>query len=325
MTNEENSPAVQNAQGPYPYIEEDEINLLDLLMVLVRHKTFIVCIVLLTGIAAIFYSLRMTNIYRSEATISPREEEKSSTGLLSALGGIGGTVAEGLGLGSGGSLKKLDLVLNSRNLTARVLEKYNLMPIFFSDRWDEKKKEWRTDRPPTLQDGQKAMKGLLTVKEQTSKNAIMIGFDYKDPKTAKKIVDYYLTELSETLREEVLHDAAENKRFFEKQINRTSDPLLKEKIYSLLAREIEKETFARAQKYFSFQVLDPPIVPDINKRIKPKRRLICILSVVVAFFIAIFLAFLREYIQNLKTEDQERYQELVRGLRFWRGKKGSLL
>ena len=54
--------------------------------------------------------------------------------------------------------------------------------------------------------------------------------------------------------------------------------------------EIEKETFARAQKYYSFIVLDPPVAADIDKKVKPKRALICTLSVTVAGFLAIFLA-----------------------------------
>ena len=89
----------------------------------------------------------------------------------------------------------------------------------------------------------------------------------------------------------------------------------------MLAREIEKDTFARAQKYYSFTVLDPPIVPDLNKRVKPKRSLICILSVTVAFFLAIFLAFFVEYVQRIKTEDQERYRELAQGLKLWKSKR----
>ena len=152
------------------------------------------------------------------------------------------------------------------------------------------------------------------------KNTITAGFDHEDPKTAKKVVDYYLTELSEILREEVLKDAAENMRFFRKQLENTIDSLLEEKIYSMLAKEIEKETFARAQKYYSFLVLDPPIVPDPDKKIRPKRALICILSVIVAFFLAVFLAFIKEYAHRLKTEDQERYQEMVQGMSFRRKK-----
>ena len=231
-------------------------------------------------------------------------------------------VAGQLGLGGTGSLQKLEVVLKSRNLTNRIIEKYKLMPIIFSDAWDVDKKKWLTEKAPTLQDGWKAMQDLLTVSTDIKKGTIKVGFDHKDPKTAKEIAEYYLTDLSEILREEVIRDAAENRRFFEKQLETTSDALLREKIYGMLAREIEKDTFARAQKYYSFTVLDLPIVPDLDKRIKPKRSLICILSVTVAFFLAIFLAFFMEYVQRIKTEDQERYEEIAQGLKFWKSSKG---
>ena len=110
-------------------------------------------------------------------------------------------------------------------------------------------------------------------------------------RNAKKMVEFYIIEVSEFLREETLNDAEENKRFLRQQLDQTSDVLLKEKIYILLANEIEKETFARAQKYYSFTVLDPPIVPDLNKKVKPKRRIICILSVTVVFFTAVLWRF----------------------------------
>jgi uncharacterized protein involved in exopolysaccharide biosynthesis len=225
-------------------------------------------------------------------------------------------MAEGLGLGGGGSLEKLEVVLKSRNLTNRVIKKYKLMPVIFSDDWNEKKKKWNTDEPPTLQDGWKEMQDSLTIRLDIKKNTIKMGFDHKDPETAKKVADYYLTELSEVLREEVIQDATQNMRFFRKQLEKTIDSLLKEKIYAMLAKEIEKETFARAQKYYSFLILDPPIVPDPDKKIRPKRALICILSVIVAFFLAVFLAFIKEYAHRLKSEDQERYQEMVQGMRF---------
>ncbi len=304
-------------EGDQPYTEEDEHNLLDLLMVLVRHKMLIIGVVLVSGIAAVVISLLMTNIYRSEATIAPRAQEKSAFSSLPALGGLGGMMAEGLGLGAGGSLEKLEVVLKSRNLANRVIEKYKLMPVIFSDLWNKKEKKWNTGSPPTLQDGFDVIrKGLLTVRVDVRKGTVNVAFDHEDPEAAKKFVGYYLTELSETLREEVLRDAAQNKRFFREQIERTIDTLLKEKIYSMLAKEIEKETFAQAQKYYSFLVLDPPIVPDPDKRIKPKRSRICILFVLAALFLAICLAFLKEYIYRIKTEDQERYQEMVQGLKF---------
>jgi LPS O-antigen subunit length determinant protein (WzzB/FepE family) len=131
------------------------------------------------------------------------------------------------------------------------------------------------------------------------------------------MVDHYISELSESLREDTLEDAAENERFLQEQLESTSDPLLKVKISELLAKEIEKETFARAQKHYSFIVLDPPVAPDPDKKVKPKRALICILSVTVAGFFAIFLAFFLEYIHNVRQgEDEERLQSLRKYLKL---------
>jgi uncharacterized protein involved in exopolysaccharide biosynthesis len=306
----------------HQYAEEDEINLLDLLMVLIKHKLLIIGMVFFAGFAAVSVSLLMTNIYRSEATIGIRTQEKTHLNPLSALGGLGNMVTEGFGFGSGGSLEKLEVVLKSRNLTNRVINKYKLMPIIFSDIWDDKKKKWEKEKPPTLQDCWEEIQDRLTVRVDIKKNTVNVGFDHEDPETAKELVDHYLKELSEVLREEVLQDATENMRFFREQLEKTTDTLLKEKIYNMLAKEIEKETFAKAQKYYGFLVLDPPIVSDRDKKLRPKRALICILSVILAFFLAVFLAFVMEYFNRLKTEDKERYQNLVQGLRF-RSKKNT--
>jgi uncharacterized protein involved in exopolysaccharide biosynthesis len=289
---------------PYPYEPEDEINLLDYFIVLFKHKWLIIGLVFLAGLAAVFVSLRMTNIYRSEATIIPRQEEKSATPpSIAILRGLGGMAEELAGLGSGGSLDKFQVVLKSRFLSQRIVDKYKLMPRLFEKDWDSEKKAWLINPAPTFQDAYNDLMDMLTVSRDRKSEVMTIKFDHKDPHFAKEMADHYLTELSETLREETLKDAKENQHFLRRQLEQTPDTLMKEKISAMLAREIEKEIFARAQTYYSFQVLDPPFVPDLDKKVKPRRALICILSVTVAFFVAIFLAFLLEYIQNVRTRE----------------------
>jgi uncharacterized protein involved in exopolysaccharide biosynthesis len=302
---------------PYEY-EEDEINLLDYFIVLLKYKWLILGIVFATGVAAVIISLMLPNIYRSEATIIPRQQEKSpASSALSALGALSGMAGELAGLGGGGDVDKFEVVLKSRDLARRVVEKYKLMPDLFEEEWDPLKKEWKENPAPTIQDAYKALMSMLIVSRDRKTDVLTIKFDHEDPNFAKVMADNYLAELSESLREETLKDAAENKRFLQEQIEQTSDPLLKVKISDLLAKEIEKETFARAQKYYSFIVLDPPVASDLDKKVKPKRALICILSVTVAGFFAIFLAFFLEYIHNVKHgEDEERLSSLRRYLRF---------
>lgn len=307
---EEKPPQIRITSQPrltepyYPYEPEDEINLLDYILVLLKHKWLIIIMVLGAGITSVYLTLQMPNIYRSEATIMPRKVEKSpDSAAISLLRGIGGMASELAGLGIGGSAEKFEIVLKSRILAKRIVEKRKIMPRLFSKIWDPQNRTWIENPPPTFQDAYRAIMGMMTISKDRKSDALTIKFDHEDPGFARDMVNYYLTELSEMLREETLTDASENQRFLRMQLMRISDVLMKEKIYAMLAREIEKETFARAQKYYSFQVLDPPIAPDLDKKVKPKRSMICMLSVIVAFFVAVFLAFFIEYINRLRTRE----------------------
>ncbi|HDI78102.1 MAG TPA: hypothetical protein ENF54_00510 [Desulfobacteraceae bacterium] len=298
-----------------PYYEEDEINLLDLFIVLLKHKWLIFFMVFFAGIASVIVTLRMPNIYRSEATIVPRKSAQSSgSSILKGLGGFG---AEILGIGGSGDPQKFETILKSRELTKRIVTKYHLLPVLFKEEWDRVKKRWKKNPPPTIQDAHKALMEMLHVVKDRKSDVMRIQFDSKDPVFAKEMVERFIKELSEFLREATLRDSQEKRRFFEEQLKSISDVLLKEKIYNLLAKEIEKETFTRAQKYYGFQVLDPPVVPDLNKKIKPKRRMICMVSVVTALFLSIFLAFFLEYIHNIKEkEDPERLKKLKESMKL---------
>ena len=93
---------------------------------------------------------------------------------------------------------------------------------------------------------------------------------------------------------------------------------IQEKVFELMTTEYELAKIEEAKDVNTIQVLDKAVPPD--KKSSPKRSLIVILSTFVAFFIAVFLAFFMEFIERIKTEDEERYQEIVQGLKIWKSK-----
>jgi uncharacterized protein involved in exopolysaccharide biosynthesis len=308
--------------NPYPpgMPEEDEINLLDLFIVVLKHKWMIFWVVFLAGIAAVAISLLMPNVYRSEAAITPTAQSRGSgSGALAALGemgGLGGMIAPDL-LQTSGSLEQFDLVLKSRELTNIIVLKYNLLPILYADFWDAEQNRWKPEmkKPPSWQDTYKLMQKMLKSVPDKKQNVVRLSFEFKDPKVAQTILNYYVTGLSEYLRQSVLVDSTAQLKALYEQLAKQTDPLLKNRIYGMIAGQIEKETVAMVQRYYGFNVLDPAFVPD--KKFAPKRALICLIAVVVAFFIAIFLAFFVEYVNNLKTrEDPERLASLRNALRL---------
>jgi len=330
--------------GGYPELAaEDEINLLDLFIVLLKHKVMICSVVLLAGIMAVVISMQMPNIYRSEITIAPTTQEKTGGGLA-ALGGFAAMVASDMGIGATGSLDQFEVVLKSRELTNNIVRKYSLMPIIFAKSWDTVNKRWKVGKPSalqnliqslpgmlggrpdkkpagkdpfTLEDAYPVMQGLLKITPNKKQNVMQLSVEHKDPLLAQAILNYYVVGLSEFLRLQTLTDAAAQQVQLNLQLAKTMDPMLRNRLYEVIAKQIEKETLAKVQKYYSFNIIDPAFVPE--KKFKPKRAQICLLSVVVAFFIAIFLAFFLEYLHNMKNnEDPERLANLRNALRFRR-------
>ena len=89
---------------------------------------------------------------------------------------------------------------------------------------------------------------------------------------------------------------------------------IQEEVFKLITTEHELAKIEEAKDVLTIQVLDRAVPPD--KKSSPKRSLIVILTTLVAFFLAVFLAFFFEYVDRIKTEDQERYRLLADNIGF---------
>ena len=59
-------------------------------------------------------------------------------------------------------------------------------------------------------------------------------------------------------------------------------------------------------------------MPDRGKKVKSKRSLICVLVVFAAFFMAVFPAFVIEFVRKIKADDPERFAQISNELRLFR-------
>ncbi len=249
--------------------------------------------VLTTGII----SFRMTNIYQSTAVISPVSSKEGGGGLSAIALQFGGL--PGISLpGSASSSSEILNLMKSNVLREKVIEKYNLLPLLFHEKWSIEKKGWKVERVPTLWDGLRAIEGIVKVSNNIKDNTITIAADFYDPDIAAKIPEYFLTALNEHLVSEARRVAETNKKYLEEQLVKTADPLIRQKIYNLVAQQIESSMMAEVKENFAFKVIDRPRVPD--RKIRPKRAQMLIISFVVSLFAGIFLAFLMEAFQKSK-------------------------
>jgi uncharacterized protein involved in exopolysaccharide biosynthesis len=304
---------------------EEEISLLDYWRVIQKHGKLIGRIVLVTVVLTAVVSLFMKNIYQVKVVIAPIAGKEGTTSSTASM------LAQQFGIVQSGPAPGTEIfnLLNSNILKHKIIEKNDLLPVLFEDNWDKEKNTWKRggfslnpmrlvrivsralNPPPTsikkdpgvpdTWDGIRALMKITKVTQNLKENTITITTEYKDPVMAANLGRYTLNTLIDHITDEAKRVAKINKDYLEDQINKNSDPFIKQKIYFLIAQQIETMMMAEVKENFAFKVLDPPMVPD--KKIKPKRTQMVLLSLVVSLFIGIFTAFFLEYLEknNIKV------------------------
>ncbi len=311
-----------------PGCEEDEINLLDYWRVIWKRRKLIGYIVVATVLLTVVVSLFMTNIYQARAVITPVGSKDGGGGGLAAslaqqFGGLPGIAMPGLS-----SSSEIVSLLKSNILREKVIVQHNLMPVLFYRQWDVKQQRWKaseggfslnpltwvsslinlvTPTPtsgarkkqpgvPDAWDGLRALDGIVKVNSNVKEGTITITADYRDPDLAAKFVDYFMISLTDHMSSEARRVAQINLKYLEGQLVVTADPFIKQKIYNLIAQQIETSMMTEVKENFAFKVIDPPRAPDM--KIKPKRSQMVMISFVIALFMGIFAAFFLEYLEK---------------------------
>lgn len=290
----------------------DEIDLVRIILVLWESRKWMLACMSFVILAGGAYALFAPAVYSANAAISLKEKDDGdgASRVLAQLGSVGGAVASQLGVGQT-NLDQVALILKGHELAKSVIVEHGLLPVLYPDKWDAKAGRWKTKNPkhvPTLALGVKFLQDeVLNVSTDAKKGVIIIKADIYDSTLSKSIVDYYLAGLNERMRSDITRDAEANRRYLEQQLNGLMDPILREKVQSMIAYEIEKAMLASSN---AFNVVEGPVVP--LKRTSPRRLLILSLSVVAGAVASVVSVFARNGYVFLKTEIASRSSRGVR-------------
>jgi uncharacterized protein involved in exopolysaccharide biosynthesis len=315
-------------------MEEDEISLLEYWQVIWKHRKTILRLAIAIPVITAVVSLFMTNIYQSRAIIAPITTKEGGAGGFSALlaqqfGGLPGVLTPGAA-----SASEIVNLLNSNVLREKIITRHNLLPILFPDEWDAEKGRWKSEGGwgisldprawmsalarmisppppgiakkvpgvPDVWDGLRKLDDLVSVKNNIKDNSITVTAEFPDPEMSAKLVDFFLTSLTDHMSAEARRVADVNRKYLEAQLATTADPFIRQKIYNLIAQQIETSMMAEVKENFAFKVIDPPKAPD--RKVKPKRAVMVIVSFVLALFLGVFAAFGLDYLekQNIKID-----------------------
>lgn len=212
-------------------------------------------VVLVTGLASEFL---FTRWYKAEAVIRPSKQVsalRGLSGLVSSLGaGSALSALSGAGFGNGHDPQELMAILKSYAFESALAERHKLQPILLGsggrNESSKRRRDWAL---------YKAMKSRFTTDYDFETMNITLTFAARTPATAERVLSYYLSGLRDRLRTEDVKEAGTAVTAISGEAAKTLDPTLKQQLYDMIARELEREKLAQAEADFAFRVIEPPV------------------------------------------------------------------
>jgi uncharacterized protein involved in exopolysaccharide biosynthesis len=198
-----------------PLEAETEVSLLDILVVLLERKRFILRFVLSAFVLAIVVSLLLPVRYEAKIVLLPPQQNSSvGSALLGQLGGMGslGSLASlaGGGLGLKNSADMYVALLTSRTVEDAMIQRFGLM------------KEYRQKR---MSDTRKELERRTTAVAGTKDGLIRLTIEDGDRQKAADLANGYVEEFRKLSASLAISEAARRRLFFEQQVQQAKDKL----------------------------------------------------------------------------------------------------
>ena len=298
----------ESQQTSPPTSYDDVVDLRDLFRILWAGKWLIGGITSTTSVIAIIVVLLLPNIYRAEALLAPNDQE--AAGGLSALAAQYGGLANlaGINIGSGaGDKTAMGLeILKSRKFISEFIERHNLLvPLMATKGWDADTGEliidldaydvasskWlRNVSPPkmtipSLQEAYEVFMSILSVDQDKKSGFVAVAIEHYSPTIAKQWVDWLIDDLNSSIMRRDVADAEQAIEYLNEQIESTSLADLQNVFFKLIEEQTKTVMLAKVSSEYLLKTLDPAVAPE--KKAKPRRSLIVILSAILSSFLAV--------------------------------------
>lgn len=181
--------------------EEEGIKVLDVLIVLAKHKNAMLGLPSLVALIVACITLLMPNYYTGITKILPPQQSQSAaSAMLAQLGNVASLVGTAAGIKNPSDLYVG--MLRSRSIADNLIQRFNLLKVYNVQYGSQARKE--LDRNTTISAGKE---GIITVQ-----------VDDKDPKRAADIANAYVDELTKLTSILAVTEASQRRLFFEHQL-----------------------------------------------------------------------------------------------------------
>ena len=291
---------------------KEEIDLIGLLKLIWESKRIIIATTLVFSIAALIYSLTLTNIYKSEALLSPVNESIGSNQPMDNVAGLANLA--GINISNAGNSNSLKAIKKAETISFfidNVLPNIFLPDLMAAKSWDAgtniityennynlDTKTW--DETPTTQESYRDFMDLMTISSNYDTGFITVSIKHKSPHVAKEWVELIVNQLNYFFRSYDKKEAQLSMDFLNAQIAKTSYTEINQVIAQLLQNKIQQLTLIEANESYVFSYLDPPMV--MEQKTEPNRASIYILGFILGGLLSILIVFIREFYSVHKNQ-----------------------
>ena len=194
---------------------ENEVSFLDILIVLMERKRFIIRFVFAAFILAVIISFLLPVQYEAKIVLLPPQQNSSigstlmgQLGSLGSLGSLASLAGNSLGLKNPSDMYVS--LITSRTVEDAMIQRFGLM------------EEYRAKR---ISDARKAFEHRTNVTVGTKDGLIHLSVEDHDPKRAAELANGYVDEFRRLSASLAITEAARRRLFFEQQLQQTKQDL----------------------------------------------------------------------------------------------------
>lgn len=289
-----------------------DFEIAEFLKIILERKILIISMSFLGGLLFASLSLLIPNSYKSEAMLTP-EDNDSNMQLLRQYAGLA-------------SIAGIDLRGDSEDLSEEAVERIQSF-AFFNEfilphvkkqdlialrKWDAKtdtyiykKRKFDADQEkwirrvrfpkqviPTAQEAYKKWTKHLSIDQDKRTGFVTISITHRSSKLAKSWLDLIILEINRSMREEDKIKALKALDFLQNESKKVNYAEIDLAISALQEEELKSLMMIEVNEDYVFSIIETPVAKE--KKSWPPRSIIAILGAVIGFLLSAFYIYFRD-------------------------------
>ncbi len=254
-----------------------------------RLKLIIVIILAAFIAGGTAYAFLARPLYRVSASLIPAENSSNSftNRAIGSLGALASLAGADLGGGEGNTVEAL-AVMRSRRFTTEFIRDNGLLPRLFPDAWDASGKTWAVPESeiPTDARAYAYFDGRVRKLSEDKKTGIVtLTIDWFDRAEAVAWAAELVRRVNEEMRSRTIAESTASLQRLEEQASKTTIVAVQLSLAQLIEAEVRRKTLASVRADYVFRVVDPPVMPDKDDPVSPKKLFVIVVSIALAFLL----------------------------------------